>query len=212
MRTLLATSRKFPLVLRKPAYVLVLLAVIAGFEYPSAIARELKKKQPTVSEQLMELKAAGLIRLGKRTKAQQYVVNWDPLIYELRYLMGVILEERGKGYRERSFLPKVKEVGFERILPQELFQNFLKHYFFTLKEFRGIMKNFEQICISMFKALDELDEEKELSPIAKRFKANQGLLKDVSALIGLDVDHIEHLALQSITDELSEGEKPGQRD
>jgi hypothetical protein len=49
-------------------------------------------------------------------------------------------------------------------------------------------------------------------PIAERFKADRGLLKDVSALIGLEVDHIEHLALQSITDELSEGDKAGQRD
>jgi DNA-binding transcriptional ArsR family regulator len=212
MRKLLATSRKFPLVLRKPAYVLVLLAIVAGFDYPSAIARELKKKQPTVSEQLKELKAAGLIRLGKRTKAQQYVVNWDPLIYELRYLMDVILKARGKSYRERSFLPRVEKVGFESILPQKLFQSFLKHYFLTLENFPGITKDFEQICLSMFKALDELDVEKELGPIAERFKANRGLLKDVSALIGLDVDHIEHLALQSITDELSEGEKPGQRD
>ena len=193
----------------KPAYVLVLLAVVAGWDYPSAIARVLGKKQPTVSEQLAELKAAGLIRTGERTKAQHYIVGWDPLIYELQDLMNAILEQRGRDYRDGAFLPTVKRLGLSRILPPELFEDFLKHYFTTLREFRGIQKTFSEVCVSMFKALDELTE-KELGLIAERYKADPALLKDVSALIGLEADHIEHLAFQSITDEISHQNRAGQ--
>ncbi|MHA1832545.1 MAG: helix-turn-helix domain-containing protein, partial [Candidatus Baldrarchaeia archaeon] len=66
--------------LERPAYVQVLLCVASGKDYATSIARFLKKKQPTVTEQLQELKNAGLIRELERGKYKRFKVNWDLLL------------------------------------------------------------------------------------------------------------------------------------
>jgi DNA-binding transcriptional ArsR family regulator len=198
-------SRKDPSSLLSTAYTMVVLAVIAGWDYPSAIAKLLGKTQPTVSEQLLDLKAAGLIRTGERTKAQRYVVNWGPLMEELHRVMTVALKAR-RSYRKEAFWAQIELVGFERIIPTELFKEFLRRYFLELRELNGIQKTFSEICKSMFKAIDELKDGERLS-LAGHYHVDPTLLKDVSALIGLEVDHVELIALQLYTDELGLKEK-----
>ena len=66
--------------LETPAYVEVLLCVATGKNYASSIARHLKKKQPTVTEQLAKLESLGLIVPLKRDKAKKYEVNWPVLL------------------------------------------------------------------------------------------------------------------------------------
>jgi DNA-binding transcriptional ArsR family regulator len=206
---LLVTTRNYPRILQSTAYVQVLLAVAAGVDYSSAIAKVLTKTQPTVSAQLMELKAAGLVKAGERGKAQKYVINWSPLVHELYYLMRLVLEER-KSYRGKAFMTQVRRVGFDRIVPPGLLKEFLRRYFVTLRELNGIQKTFNEILISLFKSIDELKLE-ELRSIAEHFNVDSLLLKDVSALIGLEADHVELTALESIADELRKRTGAGPR-
>ena len=54
--------------LENSTFVEVLLCIISGKDYSSAIAKTLKKSQPTVTEQLKQLEAAQLIKALNRKK------------------------------------------------------------------------------------------------------------------------------------------------
>ena len=45
--------------LQNPTFVQVLLCIISGKNYATAIARVLKKRQPTITEQLKQLEGVG---------------------------------------------------------------------------------------------------------------------------------------------------------
>ena len=190
--------------LDKPAYMMVLLAIIAGWDYPSAIAKLLKKSQPTVSLQLSDLVAAGLVKPGERGKAQRYVVVWNPIIKELHHVMETGLFIRGS-LRGNRFLNQVAKVGFDRIVPRESFQVFLRRYFLELRQTSGIQKTFSEICFSMFQSIDKLSPE-ERDNLARRFGVDSAFLRDVASLIGMENYHVELLALQDLAEEHESGE------
>ena len=181
--------------LEKTGYVDVLLSIIGGHDYPTAIAKVLEKKQPTVTEQLGELKAAGLVSLGERKKAQRYVVEWSALMEEFEGFVFDILEGR-KEYGFEKLQAKVKKVGVASLVPLDLLRIFLRQYFSVLLDVGGVTKGYYEICLSFFKALEDLDR-KDYQLLVSTFKIDGKLLGELAELMALEISVVELEALQA---------------
>ena len=188
--------------LRNPTYVDVLLSIVLGYECPTAIAKLLRKKQPTITEELSVLRRAGLVSLGERTKAQQYVLNWDMLLDELYGFALEILEERSE-WETHRIMERVKEQGIAKVIPAELFKSFLKSFFDVQTDLGGLVKSYYDLCLGFFKALGELNE-KEWSELVRRFGIDKKLLGELASFVAIELYINELVALQAAISESPE--------
>jgi predicted transcriptional regulator len=63
-----------------PAYLNILTLIAAEkAKYTTKIAKILGKEPSTVNEEIKKLLNLGLLKVGRRTKAQEYEINWDRL-------------------------------------------------------------------------------------------------------------------------------------
>ena len=183
--------------LEKPPYLEVLLCIASGKNYASSIARYLGKKQPTVTEQLMELERAGLIRIAKRGKAKCYRVNWR-LLLDVFYdvVLGVI--KLRKEYLDPRF--KVNKKDLKKILPGKLLKSFLKEYLVTFVELGGKRKGFDELIFTFFSAMNHLEEKYWKKLVKKYDVAEEKKLKHIAELMEMEIFCIEYTVLIGILD------------
>jgi hypothetical protein len=195
--------------LRSPTYMEILLCIIRGRNYAMAISKELRKRQPTVTEQLKELERVGLVKALKRTQAQSYEVNWDMLLSLLYDIMELMLETR-KEYmnlskNERALIEKTSLHG---IVPKDFFEGFLVEYLPTYTSFAVKAKGFDEIIFSFFGAIDRMDPS-QLKRLTRSFRINEEILSIVARAVGFELYGTELTALQGLIDALEKGKKVG---
>jgi DNA-binding transcriptional ArsR family regulator len=183
-------------ILENPTYLEVLLSIINGKNYATAIARYLGKKQPTVTEQLKELEKYKLIKPLKREKSQKYEVNWDLLLKIFYDIISEILTLRGKDFLSKEEEEKIKKIGIEKIVPLMLIKEFLKEYFIFLKDLGGKKKGFDEIIFSFFCALNNL-EESSYKKLIRKFGIDGKALKILANLMAFEIYGIEQTALET---------------
>jgi len=179
--------------LKRPAYVELLLCIASGRNYATAIARTLGKSQPTVTEQLKELENLELIRPVKRDKSKKYEVNWDLLLKIFYKIVDETIELRKEFLLKRERI-KIRELGLRNLIPPRLLKSFLKEYFYTLIDLGGKRKGFDEIIFSFFNALDNL-EEKEWKKLVRKFNINEEALSTLAHIISFEISAIEQVAL-----------------
>src|SRR5579862_3835723 len=110
---------KAQLVLEKPEYVNVLLSMLRGKRYSTAIAKDLGRSQSTVVEELYQLQKSGIILKEERTKAQEYSIASSTVymlvIERLRRLLN-------------SIRVQLKQDRIKEIFPTEMHWRFLTNY------------------------------------------------------------------------------------
>jgi DNA-binding transcriptional ArsR family regulator len=183
-------------ILENPTYLEVLLSIINGKNYATAIARYLGKKQPTVTEQLKELEKFKLIKPLKREKSQKYEVNWDLLLKIFYDIINEILKLRGKDFLSKEEEERIKKIGIEKIVPPMLIKDFLKEYFIFLKDLGGKRKGFDEIIFSFFCALNNL-EESSYKKLIRKFGIDGKALKILANLMAFEIYGIEQTALEA---------------
>lgn len=187
-------------ILERPAYVEVLLSIAIGKNYATSIARCLKKKQPTVTEQLAKLESFGLIKPISRRKIKEYGIEWDLL---LKVFYDVIREAS----RMRTPLTREEEKVFnknlEKTVPPELVKVFLREYFEIFSEFGGKRKGFDEIIFSFFSALYSLDKS-HWRKLERRFNIDGRDLGVLAGFMQFWVNGIEQTALTSYLDSRGE--------
>jgi DNA-binding transcriptional ArsR family regulator len=190
-------------ILERPAYVEVLLSITAGKNYASSIARCLKKKQPTVTEQLTRLENLGLIKQLSREKSKEYEVNWDLL---LAVFYEVIKETRKV---RKEYLTKEEKMvlkkDLKKIVPPDLIKVFLREYFETFLDLGGKRKGFDEIIFSFFSALDSLDKS-HWQKLKREFNIDEKDLSILTKLMRFEIDGIERTALETYLDSSSKEE------
>ena len=186
-------SRDVSEILDNPTYTAILLCIIGGENYAMSIARTLGKKQPTVTEQLKELEKVKLIIPLKRGKAQRYKVNWFPLIDKFYELIDDVFDERiddlSLSYSKEE-IKRIREIGWEKIVPPSLIKLFLKEYSSTLLSVGGIVKNFSEIIFSFFAALNNLDK-KLWKKLVKEFDLDEERLRLIANLMEFELFGVE---------------------
>jgi len=191
--------------LEKPAYTEILLCIISGKNYATAIAKELKKKQPTVTEQLKELEKVGLIKPLQREKSQKYEVNWDMLLRVFYDVVDEALEaSRARGFVDKKEMGKIREIGIENIIPPSLIKTFLQEYFVTFKEFVSKRKGFDEIIFSFFAALNNL-RKTSWRKLVKKFGVDEESLATLANLMEFEISGIEQVALETYLDLMGKG-------
>jgi DNA-binding transcriptional ArsR family regulator len=183
-------------ILENPTYLEVLLSIIIGKNYATAIARYLGKKQPTVTEQLKELEKFKLIRPLKREKSQKYEVNWDLLLETFYDIINETLKLRGKDFLSKEEEERIKKIGIKKIVPPMLIKDFLKEYFIFLKDLGGKRKGFDEIIFSFFCALNNL-EESSYKKLIRKFGIDEKALKILANLMAFEIYGIEQTALET---------------
>lgn len=176
----------------------VLLCVISGKDYSSAIAKALKKSQPTVTEQLKQLEAARLIKALNRKKAQAYEVNWD-LLFEIFYDVvydAIALREE---YLEKDELKRITRTSLEGIIPRNMFKKFLIEYFSTLQDLGGKRKGLDEIILSFFLAMEKLNK-RDWKKLLSKFGSDENNLATIANAVGYEVFAIEQTALIMLLD------------
>lgn len=176
-------------------FVEVLLCVISGKTYSSAIAKALKKSQPTVTEQLKKLESAQLIKALIRKKAQEYEVNWD-LMFEIFYDKVYDAITYREDYLDED-IKKITRASLEGIVPRNLFKGFLKEYYHTLHDVGGIKKDFDGIISSFFLALEELDK-KMWKKLLTQYAIDGDNLALVANVLACENYVVEQTALQGL--------------
>lgn len=203
-------SRDASEVLDNPTYTAILLCIIGGENYAMSIAHTLGKKQPTVTEQLKELEKVKLIIPLKRGKAQRYKVNWFPLIDKFYELIDDVFDERiddlSLSYSKEE-IKRIREIGWEKIVPPDLIKLFLKEYSSTLLSVGGIVKNFSEIIFSFFAALNNLDK-KLWKKLVKEFDLDEERLRLIANLMEFELFGVELSAIESYF-LLKEGDENG---
>lgn len=169
------------------------------YDYTTAIAKLLRKKQPTITEQLQELQEAKLVKPVKRGQAQRYQVNWSILSNEFEDFIIEILEGRKEEYDSGVLLSRVKKAGIKRVVPHELFASFLREYFDTLTNLGGLAKDFYDVSLSFFKALSDLDKRR-WQKLVKKYGIDGELLSELSSSVSLEISVLELTALQTFID------------
>jgi len=184
--------------LEKPTYVEVLLCVISGKNYATAIAKFLGKKQPTVTEQLSLLENLGIIKLKKRGKAKEYEVNWTLLLQVFYDVVSEVIKARSQ-YLERSEINKVKKADIRKLVPPRLVKIFLREYFLTFTYLGGKRKGFDEIIFSFFSALNNLDEP-HWKKLVKKFEMDEEALQTLANLMEFEINGVEQTAIESYLD------------
>jgi DNA-binding transcriptional ArsR family regulator len=183
-------------ILENPTYLEVLLSIIIGKNYATAIAKYLGKKQPTVTEQLKELEKYKLIKPLKREKSQKYEVNWDLLLETFYDIISEILTLRGGDFLSKEEEERIKKVGIEKIVPPMLIKDFLKEYFIALKNIGGKRKGFDEIIFSFFCALNNM-EKPSRKKLIKKFDIDEESLLTIANLMAFEIYGIEQTALET---------------
>jgi DNA-binding transcriptional ArsR family regulator len=181
-------------ILERPAYLEILLSVAAGKNYASSIARCLKKKQPTVTEQLARLESLRLVKPLSRGRSKKYEVNWDLLLAVFYDMIGEARKVR-KGYLTREEKMVLKK-DLEKIVPPDLIKVFLREYFETFLELGGKRKGFDEIIFSFFCALDNLDKSY-WRKLRSRFKIDEKSLAVLARFMQFWVNEIEQTAFMN---------------
>jgi DNA-binding transcriptional ArsR family regulator len=183
-------------ILENPTYLEVLLSIIIGKNYATAIARYLGKKQPTVTEQLKELEKFKLIKPLKREKSQKYEVNWDLLLKIFYDIINEILKLREGDFLSKEEEERIKKIGIEKIVPPILIKDFLKEYFIFLKDLGGKRKGFDEIIFSFFCALNNL-EKASYKKLIKKFGIDGKALRILANLMAFEIYGIEQTTLET---------------
>lgn len=171
----------------------VLLCVIGGKNYSSAIAKTLKKSQPTVTEQLTRLRATQIIKALNRGNAQTFEVNWE-LLFEIFYnIVYQTVTVRKECFQENE-IKRLTRASLEGIVPRSLFKDFLREYYYTFRDSGGKKKGFDEIIFSFFLALAELDKA-DWKKIINQYGIDGDILATVSNALGFEVYGIEQTAL-----------------
>lgn len=194
-------------VLENPTYLEVLLCILTGRNYATAIARCLKKKQPTVTEQLKVLERHNLIKPLKRGKSQRYEVNLRVLLDIFYDIIGQVLNIRREFIKKRE-LKKIEKTELDKIIPPELITNFLKEYFETFLEMGGKRKGFDEIIFSFFCAINNL-EDSYRRKLVKKFNIDGKLLEPIANLMELEMSGLEEAALIVCLETTKEDEEDG---
>jgi DNA-binding transcriptional ArsR family regulator len=185
-------------VLENPTYVEILLCLINGKNYAMAIARTLKKRQPTVTEQLKELERVGLIKALKRRKAQYYEVNWD-LLFDIFYKVANGILELREEYFSKKELALIKRTNLQGLIPKDLLDGFLREYFAAYESIGGKTKGFDEIIYSFFGAISRLDKPR-LRKLTARFRIDEKTLSAIALVVGFELYGTELVALQFFVD------------
>ena len=185
-------------ILERPAYVEVLLSIAIGRNYATSIARYLKKKQPTITEQLAQLESLGLIKPISRRKSKEYEVEWDLLLM----VFYDVIREASRRIPLTREEKKVFKKDLEKIIPPELVKVFLQEYFETFSEFGGKKKGFDEIIFSFFSALYNLDKPY-WRKLENRFNIDGKNLAVLANFMQFWVNGIEQTALMSHLDSQS---------
>ncbi|HLH45202.1 MAG TPA: hypothetical protein VKV31_00295 [bacterium] len=197
--------------LEKPACIEVLFCIISSKNYAATIVRELKKKQPTVTEQLKELEKVGLIKPLQREKSQKYKVNWDLLLWVFYDVINEAFEDSMVRCLliTKKEMNRIKEIGVERIVPPPLIKTFLQEYFTAFKELGGKRKEFDEIIFSFLAALSNL---RKISwrKLVKKFGLDVEILATLANLMEFEIGEIGQVALGTDLDCMSKGGKDGQ--
>ena len=195
--------------LERPAYVQVLLCVASGKDYATSIARFLKKKQPTVTEQLQELKNAGLIRELERGKYKRFKVNWDLLLKVFYDTVSQLLDLR-KFFIDvdAKWAEKLRKAKLEGVVPPELVKSFLTEYFSFYVDFGGKAKGFDEIIFSFFSAINHLDR-RYWKLLVSKFEIDEESLAALADMVEFEIYGPEMSALTMLLESESGGEKSG---
>ncbi len=189
-------------VLEKPTYTEVLLCIVSGKNYATAIAKFLNKKQPTVTEQLSLLEKLQIIKFKARGKAKEYEVNWDVLLTIFYDIIEEVLDTRSD-FLSKKEIEKIKKLGIKNIVPPKLIKTFLREYFLTFVELGGKRKGFDEIIFSFFSALNNL-EKKYMRKLAKIFRTDEDVLYSLANLIEFEISGIEQTAIMTYLDMMGE--------
>jgi DNA-binding transcriptional ArsR family regulator len=189
-------------VLEKPTYTEILLCIISGKNYATAIAKFLNKKQPTVTEQLSLLEKLRIIKFKTRGKAKEYEVNWDVLLTIFYDIIKEVLDARSN-FLSKKEINRIKKVGIKNIVPPELIKIFLKEYFLTFVELGGKRKGFDEIIFSFFSALNNL-EKKYMKKLTRIFRIDENALYSLADLMEFEISGIEQTAIMTYLDMMGE--------
>jgi len=185
-------------VLEKFTYTEILLYIIGGKNYATSIARLLKKRQPTVTEQLKVLEKLQLIKPIKRDKSKKYTVNWDILLEVFYEVVNDVLQNR-KEFLSKEEVKRIEEIGIENIIPPRLIKDFLGEYAFAYMEFGGKRKGFDEIIFSFFSALNNLDKSYR-KRLVKEFDIDEKSLLALANLMEFEISGLEQAALMTYLD------------
>jgi DNA-binding transcriptional ArsR family regulator len=192
-------------VLEKPTYVQILLSIVSGKTYATAISKVLKKRQPTVTGQLNELERVGLVKALKRRQAQCYEVNWDLLLDILHGIVNRVVELREE-YISPNELALIKKTNLHGVIPKDLVEGFLKEYFEIYQDVGGKTKGFDEIIFSFFGAIDQLSKS-ELKELTTAFRIDERVLSCIAHMVGFELYGTELTALQCYLKFPTKGEK-----
>ena len=182
--------------LENPTYLETYLLVGAGTNYASAIAKKLRKKQPTVTEQLKVLQRVRLVRPLEREKSQKFEVDWEPLIASFYMVVLDVLTHRDRADGGR-LLSRVKEAKMENLLPGEFLKRFLVEYISVYLDVGGKSKGLQELIFSFFRGIGDVDR-KEWNDLVRMFHLDGKLLSEVAFAVAIEVSITEQTALSDL--------------
>lgn len=183
-------------ILENPTYLETYLLVGAGTNYASAIAKKLRKKQPTVTEQLKALQKAKLVRPLERAKSQRFSVDWGPIIASFYMIVNDVLTHRDRADGGK-LLSRVKEAKVESLLPEEFLRRFLVEYISVYLNVGGKRKGIQELIFSFFRGIGDIDR-KEWNDLVRKFHLDGKLLGEVAFAAAIEVSIIEQTALSTL--------------
>ena len=182
--------------LENPTYLETYLLVGAGTNYASAIAKKLRKKQPTVTEQLKVLQRVRLVRPLEREKSQKFEVDWEPVIASFYMVVLDVLTHRDRADGGR-LLSRVKEAKMENLLPGEFLKRFLVEYISVYLDVGGKRKGLQELIFSFFRGIGDVDR-KEWNDLVRMFHLDGKLLSEVAFAVAIEVSITEQTALSDL--------------
>ena len=183
-------------ILENPPYLETYLLVGAGTNYASAIAKKLRKKQPTVTEQLKVLQKVRLVRPLERKKSQKFEVDWEPVIASFYMVVLDVLTHRDRADGGR-LLSRVKEAKMENLLPGEFLKRFLVEYISVYLDVGGKRKGLQELIFSFFRGIGDVDR-KEWNDLVRMFHLDGKLLSEVAFAVDIEVSITEQTALSDL--------------
>ncbi|KXB01677.1 hypothetical protein AKJ44_02290 [candidate division MSBL1 archaeon SCGC-AAA261F17] len=175
----------------------VVLHIINGDDYASAIARQLDHSVPTVTEQLSKLEESNIIKVSEIGKAKRYEVNWDTITEVFYHITDIVCDLRGEFVSGRD--EKVKGMDKSKIVPPELVKVFLNEYVATREAVGGKRKDFSEIVLSFFGALEDLKNgdpgEDYWKRLIDRFSMDEKDLASLTWMVGREHWLVEQTAI-----------------
>ena len=196
-------------ILTKPKYTEIVLAIANGKNYATSIAKFLGKTQPTVTEQLKELEKAELIKPKKRGKAKEYEIEWKKLL-EIFYDFVKEITKIRKEFREffsKEEIEKIKKIGIKNIIPEKLIKTFLKEYIISYVEIGGKRKSFDEVIISFFGAIDNLDNKYKKKLIKEFGIEHEDLFFKIASIINFELTGKEMVTFMTYFDQKEKDRK-----